>query len=181
MADAAAATNLLGAMITPALLISAGGTLVLSTSNRLSRVVTRVRALAVDAEQLPHVAPGQELERKRAMIVGQLRSLAARAVILRSALMAFYFAIGFLVATSIGVGVLTLLPWQYVWPSIVLALAGACSLLWGSVLLVREGRLAVQSTLEEMSYVRSVIADSVPRIVAAGAPPARAVDEPTRE
>ena len=33
-------------MITPAVLISASGTLVLSTSNRLTRVVDRVRSLA---------------------------------------------------------------------------------------------------------------------------------------
>jgi Protein of unknown function (DUF2721). len=33
-------SEVLGGMITPALLISACGTLVLSTSNRLSRVVT---------------------------------------------------------------------------------------------------------------------------------------------
>lgn len=46
-------------MITPAVLISASGTLVLSTSNRLTRVVDRVRTLAREAEAL------QELEALR--------------------------------------------------------------------------------------------------------------------
>ena len=46
-----AAGEVLGAMITPAVLISASGTLVLSTSNRLSRVVDRVRVLSAEAEQ----------------------------------------------------------------------------------------------------------------------------------
>ena len=57
---AGSATEVLAAMIPPALLISASGTLVLSTSNRLSRVVDRVRVLARDAEQLqatPSAAP----------------------------------------------------------------------------------------------------------------------------
>ena len=164
MADLAAATEVLGAMITPALLISASGTLVLSTSNRLSRVVDRVRVLARDAEQLAGSEPTEEVSKKRALIVSQLRGLAQRALILRSALAALYSAVGFLVATSIGVGVLTSLHWRAGWIAIALAMLGACALLWGSVLLVREGRLAIGSTLEEMSYVRTVIAGGLPEL-----------------
>ena len=177
--DPSAATNLLSAMITPALLISAGGTLVLSTSNRLSRVVERVRILARDAEQLQPSDLSEALERKRALIVNQLRGLARRALILRSALAALYTAIGFLVATSICVGLLSLFPHANVWPAIALALLGACALLWGSVLLVREGRLAIQSTLEEMSYVQTLIGTG-PLIVAPGGErhPADAAKQP---
>jgi hypothetical protein len=158
MAELAAATEVLGAMITPALLISASGTLVLSTSNRLSRVVDRVRVLALDAEQLAFAEHPPALDDRRALIISQLQGLSARALILRSALAALYSAVGFLVATSIGVGVITLLHWRGGWLAIALALLGACALLWGSVLLVREGRLAIGSTLEEVNYVRRVIA-----------------------
>jgi hypothetical protein len=45
-------SEILGAMITPAVLISASGVLVLSTSNRVGRTVDRVRALAVEVERL---------------------------------------------------------------------------------------------------------------------------------
>jgi hypothetical protein len=45
-------TEVLGALITPAVLISAAGMLVLSTSQRLSRVVDRGRVLATEAERL---------------------------------------------------------------------------------------------------------------------------------
>ena len=41
-----AALTVLASMITPALLLSACGTFVLSTSNRLGRVIDRVRALS---------------------------------------------------------------------------------------------------------------------------------------
>jgi len=157
MADLATATEVLGAMITPALLISASGTLVLSTSNRLSRVVERVRVLARDAEQLQTEELTERVEKKRTLIASQLRGLAERALILRSALAALYSAVGFLVATSIGVGIVTSLHLRGGWVAIVLAMLGACALLWGSVLLVREGRLAIGHTLEEMSYVRSTI------------------------
>lgn len=159
---ASSATEVLAAMITPALLISASGTLVLSTSNRLSRVVDRVRVLARDAEQLQG-APSAALEdvrqaqAKRSLITRQVASLAERALLLRSALAAFYLAIGLLVATSIVVGVLTWLSWLMTWLVIALALLGACALLWGSVLLVREGRQAISSTFDEMQYIRNLV------------------------
>jgi hypothetical protein len=150
------ATDVLAAMITPALLISASGTLVLSTSNRLSRVVDRVRVLARDAENLPRTG-NEDVLARRTLIESQLGSLTQRALILRSALAALYTAIGLLVATSVGVGILTLVGLELRWPPVALAILGACALLWGSVLLVREGRLAIQSTLEEMSFARRVI------------------------
>jgi hypothetical protein len=149
------AVQVLGAMITPALLISACGTLVLSTSNRLSRVVERVRVLARDAERSDDAGTS-----RRHSISRQLGELTARALILRSALSALYLAIGFLVATGIGVGVSALADWRFPWLPVALAMAGACALLWGSVLLVREGRLAVRSTLEEMHQVQALIEKS---------------------
>ena len=153
----ATTAEVLGAMITPALLISASGTLVLSTSNRLSRVVDRVRVLTRDAELLRSAPDDLSTAPKRALITSQLGSLTERALILRSALAALYTAIGLLVATSVGVGILTLVGFGTAWPPIGLAIFGSCALLYGSVLLVREGRLAIGSTLEEMRYVKDVI------------------------
>jgi hypothetical protein len=150
------ATDVLAAMITPALLISASGTLVLSTSNRLSRVVDRVRVLSRDAEHSLEKADGDHTAQKRALLQSQLRGLAQRALILRSALEALYVAIGLLVATSIGAGIFVALRWGASWMPAALGMVGACALLWGSVLLVREARLAIGQTFEEMQYIRSV-------------------------
>jgi hypothetical protein len=171
------ASEVLAAMITPALLISASGTLVLSTSNRLTRVIDRVRTLSRDAEQLQastafaaqsvvaeSVAVGslraEHVRDKRLLITRQLTSAAQRAIILRSALSAFYMAIGFLVAASITIGVLTWLHLLMTWPVIALALVGAGALLWGSLLLVREARIAIGSTLEEMQYIRKLVSET---------------------
>ncbi|MEY2932392.1 MAG: hypothetical protein RL033_3141 [Pseudomonadota bacterium] len=172
---AGSATEVLAAMITPALLISASGTLVLSTSNRLSRVVDRVRVLARDAEQLQGTPSSalddvRQAQAKRSLIIRQVASLAERALILRSALAAFYLAIGLLVATSIVVGVLTWLSWLMTWLVIALALLGACALLWGSVLLVREGRQAISSTFDEMQYIRNLVATSAGASAGVSAP-----------
>ena len=157
-----AAAEVLGAMITPAVLISAAGTLILSTSNRLGRVVDRVRVLAKEAEQLaalsaPPLDPPVATAAKQAFIADQLVQLSARLLLLRSAMTVLYTAIGLLVATSIAVGVVVLLHQGYEGIPVVTGLFGAGALLYGSLLLVREARLAVGSSLIEMAFIRPTI------------------------
>ncbi len=154
--------DVLGAMITPAVLISAGGTLVLSTSNRLSRVVDRVRVLAADADRLEPAGgpPSQRTERetkKRQLITNQLRDLFHRAILLRSAIAALYVAIALLIMTSIGVGIFTAFGFDYSFIPISLGMLGTGGLLWATALLVREARLAIASTLEEMEFAGAVL------------------------
>jgi hypothetical protein len=150
------AHEVLGAMITPAVLISASGTLVLSTSNRLSRVVDRVRVLAQEAEHLLTGSKGLESGRGQ-LISNQLVRLSQRVVLLRSAMTALYASIGLLVATSIAVGLSAALGWAHGWAPIGLGLVGSCSLLYGSILLVREARLAVGSTLQELEFLEKAL------------------------
>jgi hypothetical protein len=154
-------------MITPAVLISAGGTLVLSTSNRLSRVVDRVRTLASDVERLRSapessapVVPATHLANRKRLISSQLRDLSQRAIWLRAAIASLYVAIAFLIATSIGVGIFTALGLDYAWLPITLGMAGTGCLLWATGLLVREARLAISSTFEEMAYARALLEDA---------------------
>jgi hypothetical protein len=152
-------SEILGAMITPAVLISASGVLVLSTSNRVGRTVDRVRALAAEVERLQLFpesgsVSSESKASKRNRLADQLAQLSARAVLLRSAMTALYSAIGLLVGTSILVGVVALLQWQYSSLPVVVGFAGACALLYASLLLVREARLAVRSTLQEVSFAR---------------------------
>jgi hypothetical protein len=151
-----AAGEVLGAMITPAVLISAAGTLVLSTSNRLSRVVDRVRVLSGEAERARSTDGGAITPRRTSLIASQLEQLAKRVVLLRNAMTTLYLAIGLLIATSLGVAVVVLFAWTN-FAAIAPAIAGAGALFYSSLLLVREARLAVVSTLEEMDYVRDAV------------------------
>ncbi len=57
MEPLSSALSVLTAMITPAVLISACGTMILSTSTRLGRVVDRVRALSDRLEELANSKP----------------------------------------------------------------------------------------------------------------------------
>jgi hypothetical protein len=52
MQELATPLGLLSAMITPAVLISACGALIFSTSTRLARIVDRVRTLSQDLEAI---------------------------------------------------------------------------------------------------------------------------------
>jgi hypothetical protein len=158
-------SEILGAMITPAVLISASGVLVLSTSNRVGRTVDRVRALAAEVERLQLLPESESVSTeskasKRKRLADQLAQLSARAVLLRSAMTALYSAIGLLVGTSILVGVVALLQWQYSSLPVVVGFAGACALLYASLLLVREARLAVRSTLQEVSFAREAVLET---------------------
>jgi len=119
--------EVLSAMITPAVLISAAGTLVLSTSNRLSRVVDRIRTFAAEAETAQkaytaNLISAQLYEAKRHRIADQIEWLSKRLMLLRSAMTALYAAIGLLVTTSIAVGVASLFQWRYGWIPVVLGL-----------------------------------------------------------
>lgn len=152
--------EVLTAMITPAVLISASGTLVLSTSNRLSRVVDRVRTLAKEAAALQRDANDTEAAGHRAFLVHQVRALSARVTALRTALSVLYAAIGLFIATSIAVGIVSALGVEAGWLPVSLALIGAGALLYASSLLVREARLAVVTTLEETAALEASIAGS---------------------
>ncbi|HJZ53726.1 MAG TPA: DUF2721 domain-containing protein [Gemmataceae bacterium] len=150
---------ILGAMITPAVLISASGTLVLSTTNRLSRIVDRVRVLHTQAEALPAAEEAdQETAEKRALISDQIIRQAQRINLLQAAATSLYLAISLLVATSLAVGVSASAGGAFAWVPVGLGLCGATALLVGAVLLIREARLAVRSTLAEMEYVKRVVA-----------------------
>src|SRR2546429_8949476 len=116
----------LTAMITPAVLISASGTMILSTSSRLGRVVDRVRSLS---DLLPELSRRDSeidfLEERRAMLFDQLDKLTSRSRLLQRALTTFYLAVGVFVATSVAIGVVSIFGAHRAWGPLDLGLIGA--------------------------------------------------------
>lgn len=149
------ALSILTAMITPAVLISACGTLILSTSTRLGRVVDRVRALSERIEQLARsIDENLELiEERRAAIFDQLDRLTSRARLLQRCMTVFYLALAIFVATSVLIGVVAATSAQYSWMPVVMGLTGACFLFYGSILLIFEARLAFLTIRSEMDFI----------------------------
>lgn len=157
-------SEILTAMITPAVLISASGTLVLSTSNRLSRVVDRVRVISDQLERYNVMTSPDSVRAaaKRELYLDQLARLSKRIMLLRSALMSLYTAIGLFVATSVAICIVTIMQWRYGWITVILSLVGAVTLLLSSLLLVAEARQAVTSTLRELDFVRRFTKTEIP-------------------
>jgi len=153
MEGLSSAVEVLTAMITPAVLISASGTMILSTSTRLGRVVDRVRSLSDRLQSLPDNDGNDLLEEKRAMIFDQLDKLTSRSRLLQRSLTTFYLAVGVFVATSVAIGVVSFFSSRFAIIPVAFGLIGAFFLFYGSMLLVFEARLALSTTHAEMDFV----------------------------
>jgi hypothetical protein len=150
------AVAVLTAMITPAVLISACGSMILSTSSRLGRVVDRVRALSDKLEELAR-KNSDETKERQGVIFAQLDKLTSRARILQRSMVAFYLATGMFVATSVAIGVVAVIPSSpgYNYVPVIVGLLGACCLFYGSMLLIFEARLALSTIHAEMDFIWS--------------------------
>ena len=151
------ALAVLTAMITPAVLISACGALIFSTGTRLGRVIDRVRFLTGKFEDLARNPQADEMAaERRALIYNQLDRQTSRARLIQRAMVAFYTALGTFVATTVAIAVAHSVARNYTWLGVVLGLIGAMFMLYGSVLLIIESRLALAAVLSEMDFASKV-------------------------
>jgi hypothetical protein len=147
--------DVLSAMITPAVLISAAGLLSLSTSQRLARVVDRTRLVVHEFQSLSsRAAPGDRAARE-AFIVRQLRALTSRARLVQWALTCLYISLALFIMTSLLLGLAVVLGGQS-WIALGVGVTGALCLLASSLLLIGEARIAVRSLGEEIAFIRGI-------------------------
>lgn len=144
--------GLLSAMITPAVLISACGTLIFSTSTRLARVVDRVRVLSDTLDHLYAGAVADFPAERRAEVERQLSLQARRGRLIQRSITSFYVSLGMFVGTTIGIGLTVLLP-RLSWLPALIGIAGTLALFHGCVMLIRETRLALRSVDLEMAFI----------------------------
>lgn len=142
-------------MITPAVLISACGSMILSTSSRLGRVVDRVRGLS---DRLDDMAErnerGEVALARQASIFQQLDKLTSRARLLQRCMVTFYLSLGMFVATSVAIGIVAFTGnTRHNLVPVGLGLLGACFLFYGSILLIFEARLALSTIHDEMDFI----------------------------
>lgn len=158
----------LTAMVTPALLISATGSLVLSTSTRLGRVVDRVRQLEERLGDIIYTENKSEIplyEKRVEVIVDLLDKVTSRARILQRAMQAFYFGLGMFVLTSVTIAIGAFFS-TYRWVPIPVGIVGIMFLFWGSVLMLRETRMATATVNAEMDFTWELARKVAPREVA---------------
>ena len=152
MNDLSIALTILSAMITPAVLISACSSLILTTAQRLGRVIDRTRKVASQIEGLAQTEDGPA-DAQRALLVDLLGRAARRSRLLQRALSCLYLALSTFVATTVAIGIVAVSGQHYAWIPIPLGLIGSGLLLYTSLLLIRESRIALESVNAEMDFV----------------------------
>jgi hypothetical protein len=150
----------LSAMITPAVLISACGSLAISTSNRLSRTIERARKLSEQFAVLskpaePGVAATVDpvVDQHRAVLFDQLERATRRAQLLQRTMTRLYLAISVFVATSVAIGIVMVVGRRFAWIPVTFGLVGAGLLFHASVLLIIESRVSLTAIQSEMDFV----------------------------
>jgi hypothetical protein len=150
--------TLLSLIAAPAVLTNAASLLVLSTSNRFARAIDRARSLVAHLKR-PNAATDPETPLR----MRQLKRAETRSLMLLASLRMFYLAIGCFAAASlvslIGPGIARS-PYELglrvaIFASLIAGVVGVGSLVVGSVVLVRETRLAVFSISEEAKLLET--------------------------
>jgi hypothetical protein len=158
------ALTVLTAMITPAILIVASGSLLLTTSQRLSRSIERSRQLS---DQLRKLIVTPELtdlfEDEHDSLVVQLRANIRRVKVLQSTLSAIYIALGIFVAITIVIAIMEVFNLQYPWVLTVMSISGAGCLFYASILLILESGIAASAVKYEMTTIVKRVEKYKPR------------------
>jgi len=147
------AISVLSAMITPAVLISACGSLILATSDRLSKAVVRTREIATSLIPRSNDQRSEGREEERRMLFTQLDFVTTRSRLLQRALSRLYAALGFFVGTSVTIGLVAITSSAFTLIPIMLGLCGAGLLLYAAFLLIKESRFALAAVNEEMDFM----------------------------
>ena len=141
--------GILTAMFTPAVLVSACGSLILTTSQRLSRSLDRQREVAGRLRQQPQPPDAAE----KTHLLQQLRFAARRAQLLQQVMTMLHLALTLFVGTVFTIGIFELTNSSAAWIVALLSVLGASLLLYASVVLIQESRLAVADVQEETRYL----------------------------
>lgn len=128
---------ILAAMVTPALLITATSSLLISANNRLARVVDRLRSLIREWESLPL--------NSRAHADAQIARHRRRAHLVLRACRMLYLSLGMFVGTSLALALDAFASFRMGILPTLLAIVGVLQLLGASLWLWREVSLSVQS------------------------------------
>ncbi|MDQ3291535.1 MAG: DUF2721 domain-containing protein, partial [Bacteroidota bacterium] len=137
-----------------AVLIVASGSLILTTSQRLSRSVERVRNLSDQLRKLIiHPEESTWFEDEQSILVELIQYASRRSRLLQQSLTTLYITLGTFVAISITIGILEFSGLQHTWVLTMLTILGAGFLFYASILLIVESQIAFRAVNYEMNNV----------------------------
>ncbi len=158
MDGSAADFSALSAMISPALFLTATGSLIISTSNRMSRIADRLRTMAEQADKIDRGHTELDFPEQRLRHVSdQLERLVWRSDRVRAALSMLYAALATFVGTSLTLAVDVLLNHIFGALPTTLAVAGVTLMFASSLELVREAWASVRSNRSEVDFFRELM------------------------
>lgn len=151
--EALSSSRILTSMITPAVLISACGTLIFSTSARLGRIFDRVTVMKGEVEAILQGKSSFPDERMR-NLKGQIDLQKRRALLIHKSMAALYTATVLFVAASLAIAVNVAYgsPDQ-AWIPTLLALAGGLFLFAASALLLYESRFNLRFVTRSIDFI----------------------------
>jgi Protein of unknown function (DUF2721) len=149
----------LSAMITPAILMTSNASLIISTSNRMSRIVDRIRVLNDRGDELCRGDSKLDfVAERRAHVSDQLARLERRSDRVRYALSMLYLSFSAFVGTSLTLAIDTLINNRPLTRDLATALSviGVSLMLSSCVNLVREAQAALTSNRMEIRFYRDL-------------------------
>jgi Protein of unknown function (DUF2721) len=151
--EALSSSQILTSMITPAVLISACGTLIFSTSGRLGRIFDRVNSLKSEVEG---VLAGKLLfpEERMTFLDLQVAVQRVRAALIQKALSALYTATSLFVAASLAIAFnIAYGSAETRWIPTAIALVGGLFLFAASVILIYESRFNLRFISRHIDFI----------------------------
>jgi hypothetical protein len=151
--DALSSSRILTSMITPAVLISACGTLLFSTSARLGRIFDRVNSLKTEVET---VLAGKATfpEERMAFLKVQLEKQRIRAALMQKALAALYSATALFIAASLAIAFnVAFGNSDTSWVPTAIALLGGLFLFAASAILIYESRYNLKFINRHIEFI----------------------------
>lgn len=148
----------LSAMLTPALFMTANGSLIISTSNRMSRIVDRIRVLIDQADRLDRGTTDPDYpELRRSYLAEELCHLEWRSDRVRMAMTLLYTALSTYVVTSLALAADVLLGSRLHALPTLLAVVGVVLMLVACVNLIREALRALGSNRQDLKFHRALL------------------------
>ncbi|MBT1073322.1 DUF2721 domain-containing protein [Pelotalea chapellei] len=151
--DALSSSRILTSMITPAVLISACGTLIFSTSARLGRIFDRVNVMKSELEDI--LAGKLDYpEQRMASISAQIACAKKRATLIQKSMAALYTSTAFFIAASLAIAINTAYgsP-QNAWIPTLIALCGGLFLFAASAILLYESRFNLTFVNRHIDFI----------------------------
>jgi len=151
--DALSSSRILTSMITPAVLISACGTLIFSTSARLGRIFDRVNIMKGEVEDIVEGKISYPEERM-IHLRDQIQLQRRRASLIQKSMVCLYTATALFIASSLAIAVnVAYGSVDSAWIPTLIALAGGLFLFAASALLLYESRFNLRFVSRSIDFI----------------------------